>query len=104
MVRTSEEAKYYDQGTALDDDLILRSPKWTWILQTILLAIALVCIALLFMILLFNSKPNRDILTYVNTTEYEIRKHIYKNDLKQNPSFAGGVFVLTGRDFHATLL
>lgn len=52
--KSFEEAFSYDNGTVLDKGGIIYSPKWTWILQTVFLATAIMLIFVLFLISLFN--------------------------------------------------
>lgn len=48
-----EQAIAYDEGVNANKGDISRTPKWTWILQTTVLSLAIILIFLMFSILLF---------------------------------------------------
>lgn len=49
-----EQAMSYHEGTAMERGVVIHSPKWTWILQTICLGIAVIQLFALFLIFLFK--------------------------------------------------
>lgn len=52
---TFEEGRAFQQGTKLDGKaVVLRSPSWTWILQTIFLGMGVSILFLLFVVILFS--------------------------------------------------
>lgn len=51
---TFEQGLAFHNGTNAGRDIIVSSPKWTWILQTICLGIAVVELFILFLVFLFH--------------------------------------------------
>jgi hypothetical protein len=49
------EAKAYHEGTSLEKEAVVHSPKWTWILQTVCLGIAIGLFMIIFLVFLFGT-------------------------------------------------
>jgi len=51
---TFEQGMAFHNGTNAGRDVVVSSPKWTWILQTICLGIAVIDLFILFLVFLFH--------------------------------------------------
>jgi hypothetical protein len=49
-----EVARAYHDGTALGDNVVVSAPEWTWILQTVFLALGVTTLFILSVIFLFS--------------------------------------------------
>ena len=49
-----DEAKAFHNGTSLGKQGVVVSPKWTWMLQTICLGLAIILLFVLFLVFLFH--------------------------------------------------